>query len=160
MPDNTFELVIEGTGAAQAYIAFVPDDKDNRAPDYAFEGHQFSVVTALGELAGVVQTPQPPEKPVHENIRQKLFQAVFAGVTRVLWTQNRQAAKRSPNHLVLSIHLDSARELMKLTSKYLHDGKGFLALDRARILAASSKRTSSRRINYHDHPDNSLRKIF
>ena len=84
MPQTTdaiFELVIQGTDQPHRYLASVLDSSGNHLAETTFEWREDSVATAmlLGDLARAVKTSEPPKTPFHQEIGQKLFQAVFAG---------------------------------------------------------------------------------
>ena len=130
--DAIFELTIQGTDQPHHYLASVLDSSGKQIAENPFEWREDSVATALllGDLAKAVRTPEPPETPFHKEIGQKLFQRVLAGAVGELWAEQRKTHKRKGLRLVLRIHPKSARELLKLPWEYLHDGEGFLALDR------------------------------
>jgi hypothetical protein len=126
-----FELVLTGGTSRRLYVAFVPDEEGGHLAEQIFEWRTDSVALHLdlGALAGSATSGEPPKGDLHIRFGRQLYDTVFAGEVGELWRARRKAARREPLRLVVRVDQESARQLVNLPWEYLHDDKGFLALD-------------------------------
>ncbi|MGA7732831.1 MAG: CHAT domain-containing protein [Chloroflexia bacterium] len=129
--DNpTFELVLQGTGTPNTFVAYVPNSDGTRAAEHQFEwrANSPSLAMTLGELEGAAIKGERPKDDLHITFGKRLFDTVFAGPIGDLWRERFGKLKRGQYlRLVLRPDPETARPLLNLPWEYLHDGKGFLA---------------------------------
>jgi tetratricopeptide (TPR) repeat protein/CHAT domain-containing protein len=128
-PVSTFELVLQGRGAPNRFVAWVPDGEGGKAAEHPFEWRVDSVRIAmdLSALKKAAVSGRPPENDLHVTFGQELFKAVFAGPVGDLWN-SRSRPRRQVLRLVVRVDPKSARPLLNVPWEYLHDGKDFLSL--------------------------------
>ena len=132
---DTFELVIQGTGSKDRFVAWVPNPDGTRAAEHEFEWRTSSLAMIIGELEGAATYHKPPENNLHITFGKQLFNAVFGGEVGTLWHERTDHLKRGQYvRLVLRPDHNTARPLLNVPWEYLHDeredGEGFLATDR------------------------------
>jgi len=115
----------------------VPAKNHSREGRHTFEWRYDSTALNLdlGELSRAAVAGEPPEKGFHIQFGQHLFQTDISGPVGELWQELRNQTRRKPLRLVLRIDPETARPLLHLPWEYLHDGQGFLALNRRVLLS-------------------------
>jgi tetratricopeptide (TPR) repeat protein len=127
--NQTFELFLSGTDIPQRYRVSTPGQNgDDSVEDY-FELRRDSVelTLTLGALAKAATSGEKPERDLHVEFGQRIYNLVFGGAIGECWQARRGSVGRNPLALVLRIDPESARFLQRIPWEYLHDGKDFLS---------------------------------
>ena len=126
-----FEVRLVGTELPHVYRAEVPDPQGKIVAANTFELRSDSVelTMTLGALAHAAESGGKPEKDLHIGFGKRIFSLLFSGAVADLWRSRRKAAGRDPLALALRIDPKGARFLLRIPWEYLHDEKGFLAVD-------------------------------
>jgi tetratricopeptide (TPR) repeat protein len=132
-----FILQIAGNGAGSQFHAQARDEASGETAEHNFEWRVDSVEInlTLSALAQAARASAPPAEDLHARFGRLLYAAVFAGEVGALWQKRRSSSRRGRLPLVVQIDPERARPLLNLPWEYLHDEKGFLALDKRVRLA-------------------------
>jgi tetratricopeptide (TPR) repeat protein len=129
---TVFDLELIGGAGERGFVARVGDGAGGWLAEEPFEWRVDSTALALnlGELQRAAVSGETPAGAVHEPLGRQLFDAAFPGRVGELWRARVAEARphRRRVRLVLTIDPMSARPLLNLPWEYLHDGRGFLAL--------------------------------
>jgi tetratricopeptide (TPR) repeat protein len=127
--NQRFELFLSGTDIPHRYRVSTPGQNGDGSVEDFFElrSNAVELTITLGALAKAAISGEKPEKDLHVEFGQRLYQLVFGGTVREYWQARRGSAGRNPLALVLRIDPENARFLQRIPWEYLHDGKDFLS---------------------------------